>query len=335
MPYGRTYNYARSAAIALTTLATVGLGLATAGPAAAAPDTTDIGAVQARVDRLAQKADAAQRRHDKARSALTDARAKIERISDGIYHQRRLTDSLKTEVASLAIGQNGATSGASAPAGKLTEASKVMLISVTAVSEDTGGRGEELVTASAREQRLTQRRAALRDQMTNLRDLEKNLREQQSEVDRRVAKVSSTLASLRAQAAAEKARAVAAKAKVAAEKLAKVGGPVLAYAKSQVGKSYVYGAAGPNAFDCSGLTMMAWKQAGVSLPHNSTAQYSSGPHISESELQPGDLVFYYSPISHVGLYIGNGQVVNALNPGSGVRVSGLHDMPYVGAVRPG
>ena len=92
---------------------------------------------------------------------------------------------------------------------------------------------------------------------------------------------------------------------------------------------------GPDSFDCSGLTMAAWKQAGVSLPHSSSAQYASGRQISESELQPGDLVFYYSPISHVGMYVGNGQIVNALNPGSGVQISGLHDMPYSGAVRPG
>jgi cell wall-associated NlpC family hydrolase len=81
--------------------------------------------------------------------------------------------------------------------------------------------------------------------------------------------------------------------------------------------------------------MMAWQQAGVSLPHSSSAQYAAGQHISESELQPGDLVFYYSPISHVGIYIGDGQIVNALNPGSGVQVSGLHDMPYAGAARVG
>jgi cell wall-associated NlpC family hydrolase len=113
------------------------------------------------------------------------------------------------------------------------------------------------------------------------------------------------------------------------------GGPAVAFAKAQVGKSYVYGAMGPDSFDCSGLTMAAWKQAGVSLPHSSSAQYASGRHISESELQPGDLVFYYSPISHVGMYVGNGQIVNALNPSSGVQISGLHDMPYSGAVRPG
>ena len=75
---------------------------------------------------------------------------------------------------------------------------------------------------------------------------------------------------------------------------------------------------GPSAFDCSGLTMMAWAQAGVALPHSSSAQYGSGPHIAESDLQPGDLVFYYSPISHVGMYIGNGMIVNAENPSAGV-----------------
>ena len=76
-------------------------------------------------------------------------------------------------------------------------------------------------------------------------------------------------------------------------------------------------------------------QAGVGLPHSSSAQYGSGPHIAASDLQPGDLVFYYSPISHVGMYIGNGMIVHAANPGTGVAVAGLYSMPYVGAVRPG
>ncbi len=107
------------------------------------------------------------------------------------------------------------------------------------------------------------------------------------------------------------------------------------YAMAQIGDAYVYGATGPSAFDCSGLTMMAWAQAGVSLPHSSSAQFSSGPRISESDLRPGDLVFYYSPISHVGLYIGNGMIAHAANPSTGVQVTGLHSMPYVGAVRPG
>lgn len=107
------------------------------------------------------------------------------------------------------------------------------------------------------------------------------------------------------------------------------------YALAQVGDAYVYGAAGPSAFDCSGLTMMAWAQAGVGLPHSSSAQFGSGPHVSSGDLRPGDLVFYYSPISHVGIYIGNGLIVHAANPGAGVRVAGVFSMPYSGAVRPG
>ena len=97
----------------------------------------------------------------------------------------------------------------------------------------------------------------------------------------------------------------------------------------------MYGAAGPDAWDCSGLTMAAWAAAGVSLPHSSSMQYGSGTPVSTSALLPGDLVFYYSPISHVGLYIGNGQIVHAPNSGSSVYVTSMSSMPIAGAVRPG
>jgi cell wall-associated NlpC family hydrolase len=97
----------------------------------------------------------------------------------------------------------------------------------------------------------------------------------------------------------------------------------VAYAKAQIGKPYAYGAAGPNSFDCSGLTMMAWAQAGVSLPHSSRQQYSVTRRVSRSELSPGDLVFYYSPISHVSIYVGNGMRVTATHTGSTVKLQSL------------
>jgi peptidoglycan DL-endopeptidase CwlO len=106
-------------------------------------------------------------------------------------------------------------------------------------------------------------------------------------------------------------------------------------AMAQLGDPYVWGAEGPNSYDCSGLMLYAWGKAGVSLSHSSKAQASEGRRVSKSALMPGDLVFYYSPISHVGMYIGNGLIVHAANPGAGVRVSELYSMPYVGAVRPG
>ena len=98
---------------------------------------------------------------------------------------------------------------------------------------------------------------------------------------------------------------------------------VVAYARAQVGKPYCYGGSGPGCFDCSGLTMMAWRQAGVSLPHSSSAQYNVGRRVSASELQPGDLIFYYSPISHVSIYVGNGMRVTATHTGSTVKLQSL------------
>jgi peptidoglycan DL-endopeptidase CwlO len=106
-------------------------------------------------------------------------------------------------------------------------------------------------------------------------------------------------------------------------------------ALSQVGKPYQWGAAGPNSYDCSGLTMWAWGQAGVSLPHNSGAQYAATPRVDSSDLAPGDLVFFGSPIHHVAMYIGNGQMVEAPYSGQQVRVVSASRSDYVGAGRPG
>ena len=105
-------------------------------------------------------------------------------------------------------------------------------------------------------------------------------------------------------------------------------------ALAQLGKPYQWGSAGPGAFDCSGLTMYAWRAAGVSLPHSSAAQYNSLPHVSQSALLPGDLVFFGSPIHHVGLYIGKGLMVAAPSSGRVVQVQKVFRSDYVGGARP-
>lgn len=106
-------------------------------------------------------------------------------------------------------------------------------------------------------------------------------------------------------------------------------------ALSQVGKPYQWGAAGPDSYDCSGLTMWAWARAGVSLPHNSGMQHEATPRVPRSDWQPGDLLFFGSPIHHVAMYIGNGQMVEAPYSGQQVRVVSAYRSDYVGAGRPG
>ncbi|MCW2677162.1 MAG: Cell wall-associated hydrolase [Modestobacter sp.] len=104
-------------------------------------------------------------------------------------------------------------------------------------------------------------------------------------------------------------------------------------ALAQLGDRYVAGASGPDAFDCSGLTMYAYAAAGITLSHSSRAQSTLGVRVARADLQPGDLVFFYTPVSHVGIYIGNGQMVHASVPGRPVAVTGVDKSGYDWAVR--
>src|SRR5262249_23441024 len=101
----------------------------------------------------------------------------------------------------------------------------------------------------------------------------------------------------------------------------------LHWALKQLGKPYVWGAAGPNTFDCSGLTMWAYGKVGISLPHFTGSQWNSGTHVTRSQLQPGDLVFFYSDEHHMGMYIGNGMMVHAPHTGDVVRIAPLAGRP--------
>ncbi|MBQ1071670.1 C40 family peptidase [Micromonospora sp. C31] len=106
-------------------------------------------------------------------------------------------------------------------------------------------------------------------------------------------------------------------------------GVAVRYAYGALGKPYVWGADGPNGYDCSGLTSAAWRAAGKSLPHNTRMQWGAVTHISRSELRPGDLVFY-SGLGHVGLYVGGGQVIDAPSAGRNVLKRGMNLMPIQG-----
>ena len=110
-------------------------------------------------------------------------------------------------------------------------------------------------------------------------------------------------------------------------------GSAMAIAMGKLGSPYRWGAAGPGAFDCSGLVYWSYRQAGLTLPRSSRAQSQVGAAVSKGALQPGDLVFFYRPVSHVAIYIGNGRVVHASTSGKPVKISNLNDMPFAAARR--
>jgi len=111
-------------------------------------------------------------------------------------------------------------------------------------------------------------------------------------------------------------------------------GKAVTYAYAALGKPYAWGAAGPSSYDCSGLTMAAWRAGGVSLPHNAAMQWEALPHISRGALMPGDLVFY-NGLGHVALYVGGNQVIHSPTFGDVVRLASVDVMTPYGYARPG
>ncbi|TKJ18949.1 C40 family peptidase [Blastococcus sp. CCUG 61487] len=171
------------------------------------------------------------------------------------------------------------------------------------------------------------------------RDLQAQIAEYQAMHDRLSAAEQQAVAA----AAAESHSARASRAE-RTEPLAAAAGPVVANgaaaqiavdtAMAQRGKPYVWAAEGPGSFDCSGLTLYAFRAAGIKLPHSSRMQSQMGQPVSRGNLQPGDLVFFYSPVSHVGIYIGGGQMVHAPTSGDVVKVAPVDALGgYAGARR--
>jgi len=319
------------------------VGFAPSSPASAQPD---IDSVQARVDRLYHQAEQASERYNEAKLELTSLKRDLGLLKTDQNRQDARLETVRRQVQDSVIRQY--------------EGQSIDAVGQVVVSKDPSRFLSQLATMSAYNdmqdqlfdsyatevQSLDIRSAATAKRAAQVADVEHQLGAEKATIDKKLAEAKSLLGDLQAKERQQvvSRSVVRTAAPTAAPTSAPTSAPVpasggaaaaVAYAMAQVGDAYVYGATGPSAWDCSGLTMGAWAQAGVSLPHSSSAQYSSGPHIAESDLQPGDLVFYYSPISHVGMYIGNGMIVNAENPSVGVKVTSLHSMPYVGAVRPG
>lgn len=322
----------------LTALVTVGIGLAGSPLASAKPD---LETVKKQVAKLDHEAEAASERYNEARVKVAAIRTTMSALKSDLARQTAVVDAMRDQVAAMVVDQYQGSALSTTSQVVLSTNPDAFLDNLNAVSSYYNQRGEVMADYSTQLERLELRKKAVATETRRLTDLARKMAAEKATINEKAARTQALLDRMESRQRATFVRTYAQSSgrhytgplpKVEASGRAAV---AVKYALAQVGKRYVYGATGPNSFDCSGLTMRAWGAAGVSLPHSSNAQQGSGMRVSERELVPGDLIFYYSPVSHVGIYIGDGLIVDAQNPRSGVRISRLHSMPYSGAVRPG
>jgi peptidoglycan DL-endopeptidase CwlO len=326
----------RIAAIAATLISllvtAVVLGVGLGAPAATAKP--DLETVKKQVEKLDHQAEQASERYNDARVKLAETKTRLTALDSDLARQQKVVETLRQQVATMVVDQYQGNVLSTTSQVVLSNDPDAFLDNLNAVSAYNTQRGQVMTEFGTELDRLKLRKTAVEAEAERLVKIEKKMKAEKARIDAKAAKAQDLLDGLEAEARAKLLGGfyTGDLPEVPASGRAAV---AIRYAMAQVGKSYVYGAAGPNSFDCSGLTMRAWGAAGVGLPHSSRSQIGSGMSVSEGSLQPGDLVFYYSPISHVGMYIGNGLIVHAANPSAGVRVSPLHSMPYVGAARVG
>jgi len=318
-------------ALATLCIAAMGGSMMTAAPSTAEPSIED---VRDRVERLYHEAEQASERYNDARVELKAAQARLKTLEADLDRQREKVETVRDVVASAVVSQYQGQAFSTATQVLLAEDPDEFLSQLTTISQYNNQQGQVVSDLTVQIDRLKAREAIAQRELDTIERSRDILAKEKAVIDEKAAEAESLLERLEDEAAAARASRSTPRVPVNIPASGRAQAAIQ-YAMSQVGDPYIWGAAGPNGFDCSGLTMAAWAQAGVALPHSSSAQMGYGTRVSSSALAPGDLVFYYSPVSHVGMYIGNGMIVHAANPSTGVRVAPVFSMPFSGAVRPG
>jgi cell wall-associated NlpC family hydrolase len=312
--------------------AIVSVSLVPSTPTYADPDIDD---VKARVDRLYHEAESAQERYNDAKVSLKDLEADLASLKKDEATQQAKVDEMAGVVTDGLAAQYEGQSMSATGQLVLADDPDQFLSELTTLDTYNDVQAEAVADYSLEADKLDARRVATKQSAEELAETKATLGKEKAKVEKKLAEAKELLSKLEAEERARLDETSRGDTRLPDVPVSGRAAAAVNYALAQVGDAYVYGATGPSAFDCSGLTMMAWAQAGVGLPHSSRAQMGSGSPVSSSSLKPGDLVFYYQPVSHVGIYIGGGRIVHAANPSTGVTVAGVFSMPFSGAVRPG
>jgi peptidoglycan DL-endopeptidase CwlO len=352
-------------AIGVTTAALTSVALlASSAQAAPAKPKPSLEEVQKKVDDLYHQAGVATQKYNAAEERTTTQRKRVNHLFDAVAKRTDRLNEARRELGSIAAAQYR-TGGVSGTATLLLADNPQQYFDDTHLMHLLTDRQKAAVDDYQKQQSTTAKmRTQASRSLQELTGLQTALRKSKEDVQRKLAAARDLLSKLTAQ---EKARLAAieqkkeevarAKARELARKQAEaaknsqgeqggtgvssglksyavLGGKAVSFARAQLGKPYVWGATGPDSFDCSGLTQAAWKSAGISLPRTTWDQVKVGKTVSADAAEPGDLVFYYSDISHVGMYLGNGNIIDAPKPGDSVRIVPMTYMPIHSVVRP-
>ncbi|WP_329121480.1 NlpC/P60 family protein [Streptomyces sp. NBC_01353] len=310
-------------------------------PASADPGGPEA-ATKATVDRLFEEAERATEGFNKADERADTLRRSVSRAQDGLARGQERINRMR--------GALGSVAGAQYRSGGIDPALALLLSSdpdsyldrASVLDRVAARQGVALGQLQAEQRRLTQKRTEAGRLLAELERSRTQVAQHKRTVERKLAEARRVLASLSAEDRVEfdgDARASRSDREEELPPLSDLGpassraAAAVIAARSAIGMPYVWGATGPRAFDCSGLMVWSYRQAGISLPRTSSAQRYAGRQVPLSQAQPGDLVTYRSDASHVGIYAGNGQVIHAPYPGARVRYDPVGMMSHVTVTR--
>lgn len=345
----------RALTVGLSTMAlTAAIFALPAGQSAQAAPALTVAEAKAQIEQLTTDAAAIDQEYAGVKEQVDQGKAKLAQKQTDLKAQAAQVTKMKSQVGQVALAQFQNRNIDTTAKLFVTDDTEDFLSQVSTVEKVSENQNTVLQNFQAEQSKLAELEHSNETDLAALQAKQTELKKLRDASDTKVTESKAVLAKLTAaeqKAIADEAKKAASKAKGAAESTSSPtrkgnqpaatgtgrGATALAFAKRQLGKPYRFGATGPNAYDCSGLTGAAWRAAGVSLSRTSQSQIRDGRPVAKSDLQPGDLVFFYSSSSpsHVGLYAGNGMLLHAPRPGKSVEYIKMSYMPFSGARRPG
>ncbi|MEV7883317.1 NlpC/P60 family protein [Streptomyces sp. NPDC002817] len=357
-PPGTRVAGIRTPALATAALTSVALLSQTATAAPSTDDKPSIEEVEKKVDDLYRQAESATEKYNSAKEKTSKQRKEVDTLLDDVAQRTQKLNEAREELGTFAAAQYRTGASAPDTATFLLADSPQDYFDQTQLMGRMTSRQKDAVDDYVTEQSATmKKRQEATDSLETLSDSQSDLKTAKATVQRKLSDARELLSQLTAEEkarlaaiekkkqeeaarkAAELAKQQAAEQKAAEEaaaaeesassssssseasdsSYATKAEKALAFARSQVGKPYVWGATGPDSYDCSGLTQAAWNAAGITLPRTTYDQVNAGTTVTLANARPGDLVFFYDDVTHVGIYIGNGKMIHAPKPGAYVR----------------